>query len=101
MIWEIAKISIFEGIDDYINTWCSKKRPSKNYLLQWKTTLSTYIDIKIDKLEKRLTSQKTDTNLLRNHQIRITLAELHKDFIFVPAEKASSNICITYEKFCV
>ena len=52
-------------MDDCIDTCCTKKEISK------------HIDNKIVKLKNRSACHKASTSLLRNHQIKKTLAEVH------------------------
>lgn len=54
-----------EGMDDCINTCCTKKEISK------------HIDNKIVKLKNRSACHKASASLLRNHQIKKTLADVH------------------------
>ena len=85
-VFEIAKASIGEGIDDYINTWCTEKEISNLSLLEWKTTVNKKIDNKIINV--------------RNDQIRKTLTDFHQNYIVIPRDKASGKVAIICKRIC-
>ena len=46
-VFEKLITSIVEGMEDCVNTWCSKKEISNISLLEWKTTESNRLTIKL------------------------------------------------------
>ena len=46
-------------------------------------------------------SHKESSNMLRNHQIRKTLADFQQNYIVLPIDKASGKVAIICKRFCI
>lgn len=81
------------SLDKFADNWCKREKTQLNALNKWKISV-------LDKIAKRINFYQSNSRLLPKHNsytlqdLKTDLSELQKEFIFVPADKASNNIII-------
>ena len=84
---------ITESLNSFINSWCKREDVDNDALNDWKGFV-------VGKIKTRIEFYLSNPNLLPSEptysifDLKQDLTELHKKFIFVPADKAANNIII-------
>ena len=79
--WEKAKSTITEGLNDCIDTWCSKHGINKSVLMEWKDRVIDSVDEKI----------KSKSVLPQNNSLN-TLSDIQNQFVVNPIYKGNGNV---------
>ncbi|MDA3086495.1 hypothetical protein OFO27_08180, partial [Campylobacter sp. CS_ED1] len=91
---------ITESLDAYINSWCKREKIDNNALNDWKEFI-------LNKVKTRIEFYLSNPKLLPPDptyslsDLKRDLIDLHKKFIFVPADKAANNIIIICRSYYI
>ena len=89
--WEEAKTTIHFGIDSFINNLAETKRVDKSYFDNWKFSLFNMVGEQISRLSNKVVVHEVNS-VFKNEDAKAELIRLHRDFVVVPIDKASSNV---------
>ena len=88
--------SIQVGIDTYVSSISKKTNIPSNQFSEWRNKILTLVEEKLDTM-----NLYKFCSILRNADVRKSLAELQEDFVIAPIDKASNNVSIVCKKFYI
>ena len=88
--------SIQVGIDTYVSSISKKTNIPSNQFSEWRNKILTLVKQKLDSM-----NLYKFCSILRNADVKKSLAELHDDFVITPIDKASNNVSIVCKKFYI
>ena len=88
-----ARESIELGIETFLESFANKNKVEVTCFDRWKQCLMGCIDSRIEKIRTTFVERKVNT-VLDNRTVKFCLKGLHDKFVFVPIDKASSNVAI-------
>ena len=96
--FEDAREQITSGLSQFIENLSSDKGVHKNHFSQWKSTILSLVDNKIELLKNkiRITSVKS---AFSDTLVRQNLNSLKNDFVIVPIDKAANNVAFVCKQF--
>ena len=95
---EKAKRCILEGLHNCIWSWCYKNGVDKSFILKWTNNVKVKIDERMSHLTNKLYTNK-HMDCLSYADVKKALDNIHKDFVFVPIDKATGNIALVCKRF--
>ncbi len=82
-----------DAIDIYSTKWCKREKASSESVLDnWKQSIKDIVTTKIARFSKCTYAQPS--KILEDDNVINYLHEFQKQFVMVPADKASNNIII-------
>ena len=93
--WEKAKFTIIEGLNDCIDTWCSKHSIDKPVLVESKEKV---ID-KVGEKTKTLSYKTSSKFVLHQKNPLNTLNDIYNQFAVTPVDKAIGNVAFIGRRF--
>ena len=89
--WKEARTIVSVGLDNYVEIMSKVKGVSKVYFDDWKNTILSQVDEKINTNKQRVKAVDRKS-VFEDPDAKQELDSLQSDFIIVPIDKASSNI---------
>ena len=93
-----AKNEIAKGVDDCIKKYCDKSKLDKVVLDAWKIEVLKSVE---DRITAVVPNLKVDhvSEILEDRECRKYLADLQKQFVIAPIDKATGNISLICRRF--
>ena len=91
-----AHNSIQVGIETYGSSNSKKTNIPSNQFSEWCSKVLTLVKEKLDTM-----NFYKFCSILRNGDVKKSLAELHEDFVIAPIDKASNNVSIVCKQFYI
>ena len=91
---------ITDALNNFINVWCKRENVENAALENWKTFI-------LSKIKGRIEFYLSNPNLLPPEptynltDFKCDLKDLHKKFVFAPADKAANNVIIICRKYYI
>ena len=95
---EKAKCCILEGLDNCISSLYYKNGVDKSFFLEWTNSIKIKIDERVSHLANKLYRNK-HRDCLSSRDVKNGLDNIHKDFVVIPIDKATSNIVLVCKRF--
>ena len=91
--WDtIQHLILLESVEECAKSWCEKSGKNDLIVKPWIAVVSEKIRTKISALKKS-NYVKEVNEVLRSNECLQSLEELQNQFVIVPIDKASGNIC--------
>ena len=91
------------SIKDFKHQWAKKEKLPQSVFTEWESTILEIIKLKVKRIKsKHKRKGRTVKKQVLNDKKHLKyLKEFHKQFVLVPADKASNNIIVVCKKFYV
>ena len=96
--WNKVEILCMEAICKYRVRWAKKENVDVRVLADWEHEVGAFIRERIAHLKKKYRRWRKE-RVLRNNKHLQYLKAFHKQFVLVPADKATNNIIVVCKKF--
>ena len=96
--WEKAEFTIIEGLNDCIDTWCSKHGIDKPVLIESKEKVINKLGEKTKTLFNK-TSSKFHTSVLHQNNLLNTLNDIYNQFAVTLIDKAIGKVAFICRRF--
>ena len=94
--------SILSSLDDFILKLCKKYKTEKIHFEDWKTGVQTILDNMLNFLQKyKPWLFKAKPSVLKHLDVKESLIDLQKKYVFCSIDKAANNFVIVCKKFYV
>ena len=95
--WGKDKKIIMNGVEEYARKWAKKDKFNISILDDWVNEIKDIVCNKIKTLQKRI--KQPPHPILKNPEVESCLQNMHENYVFAPADKASNNVIIICKKF--
>jgi len=97
--WNLNFKLIMDAVEDYAHKWAKREREPIECLSEWIKSIRNIVIARISNLKsKNLHLNRSRIPSLSDAGIKESLAELHREFVLVPTDKASNNVSIICKK---
>lgn len=91
--FEKCRKVFYDSLKEYAKKWCKTEGVKDHALQDWMNLILDIVDLRIDNYNKNPHLLSTTSSNSVN-RLKSILNSLHKEFVFVPADKASNNTII-------
>ena len=98
--WVLNRRICKDAIKKYKGKWSKKANVDKHVLDEWEQTVYTYIDKRIEYLKRKCIHKRKKQVLKKDKHVKY-LEHLQKEYVLVPADKASNNIIVICKKYYI
>ena len=88
-----------EAVDQYALQCAKREMVELSVLLSWNEMVKGQIEELISKLKQN--SKQPTGKVLQNADVKACLPDLHRKYVFIPADKAPNNIIIICKKYYI
>ena len=87
-----------EAVIKYKEKWAAKEKVDKRILNEWHYIVNSYIDRKVQYLKINCRN-RYKKQVLKSNKCMEYLNNFHKEYVLVPADKATNNVIIICKKY--
>ena len=96
--WDTNQKILKKAIRDYKRQWAKKEKVDSRVLDEWQCKILETVQARIDKLKTK-NKNPCKKHVLSDETCKNYLEDFQKQFVLVPADKASNNILIVCKKY--
>ena len=96
--WDTNQKILNKAIRDYKRQWAKKEKVDSRVLDEWQCKILETVQARIDKLKTKNKNPRKK-HVLSDETCKKYLEDFQKQFVLVPADKASNNILIVCKKY--
>ena len=97
--WDKNLSLLCEAVYQYALPWAKRETVELSVLSSWKKMVKGQIEELISKLKQNF--KQPTGKVLQNADVKACLSDLHSKYVFVPADKAPSNIIIICKRYYI
>jgi hypothetical protein len=99
--WKKFTENLSSSLDECIHKWASREKVDDVWLSEWKDKVMKDVKSKVQRLKKMAFRRRKRRSILLSSEMKRYVEKLQEEFVFVPTDKASSNIAIVCKKFYI